>query len=327
MAAQSDRTNDNNKLNKANKVKDDEFYTQLKDIEKELPHYQDYFKDKIILCNCDDPSKSNFFKYFAINFDQLGIKQLIATYFNANKPVYRYEVNNALSLNKDGNIDLTEVKKTPLQQQGDFQSSECIEILKSADIVVTNPPFSLFRAFIEVLMQHEKQFLVIGNSNAISYKDCFEYIMNDQMWLGYNNVRWFYKPDGTLFEAARSFWYTNLDNLKRHKRFELDKTFCADDYPQYDNIHAIEVGKAKNIPIDYSGVMGVPITFIDKYNPDQFEIVGLDYHVKEGRLPHLVKSEWQGKLDRAYLKGKRLYSRVLIRHNLDNTAHIIMNKD
>ena len=307
-------SNTNQKLNKAGQKKDDEYYTQIKDIEDELRHYKEHFKDKIVFCNCDDPKESNFFRYFALNFEHLGLKKLISTHFEKEKPTYKLEISKSMDLNEDGKIDFNDIQQIPLMQNGDFRSPECMKILEESDIVVTNPPFSLFREYIDTLINNNKKFIIIGNSNAISYKNCFEYIKNNEMWLGYNCVRWFIKPSGDIVEAARSFWYTNLDIAKRHENFLLFKKYNSDDFSEYDNYNAIEVGLAKNIPIDYDGVMGVPITFLDKHNPKQFELVGLDYYVKDGRLPELIKEDWQGKLDRGYLKGKRLYSRLLIKH-------------
>ena len=307
-------SNTNQKLNKAGQKKDDEFYTQLSDIENELRHYKNHFKDKIVFCNCDDPKESNFFRYFALNFEHLGLKKLISTHFEKDKPSYKLEISKSMDLNDDGRIDFNDIQQIPLMLNGDFRSPECMKILEESDIVVTNPPFSLFREYIDTLITNNKKFIIIGNSNAISYKNCFEYIKNNEMWLGYNCVRWFIKPSGDIVEAARSFWYTNLDIAKHHENFLLFKKYNSDDFSEYDNYNAIEVGLAKNIPIDYDGVMGVPITFLDKHNPKQFELVGLDYYVKDGRLPELIKEDWQGKLDRGYLKGKRLYSRLLIKH-------------
>ena len=292
----------NNNLHKAKKEANDEFYTQYEDIAKEIGHYKEHLKGKVIYCNCDIPHFSNFHKYFLDNFKELELKQLIVTGYVKNG---------------NGKCSIYDGEKSTdydLLGDGDFRSSECMKILEESDIVVTNPPFSLFREYIDTLITNNKKFIIIGNSNAISYKNCFEYIKNNEMWLGYNCVRWFIKPSGDIVEAARSFWYTNLDIAKRHENFLLFKKYNSDDFSEYDNYNAIEVGLAKNIPIDYDGVMGVPITFLDKHNPKQFELVGLDYYVKDGRLLELIKEDWHGKLDRGYLKGKRLYSRLLIKH-------------
>ena len=273
----------NENLRAANKKKSDEFYTQLSDIENELRHYKQHFKNKVVYCNCDDPRVSNFFNYFSLNFETLGLKKLITTCYKnqdwnlfsqntSEKAVYlEYEGD------KNGNKvpDPEEIGIHPLKGDGDFRSEESIELLKQADIVVTNPPFSLFREYVDQLIKYDKKFLTIGNINAISYKNCFEYIKSNKLWLGYNTVRYFQKPDGSMYETARSFWYTNLDINKRHEDLILYKKYNEDEFPKYENFDAINVNKAIDIPIDYQGLMGVPITFLDKYNPDQFEIIGL----------------------------------------------------
>ena len=273
----------NKNLHAAKNSKKDEFYTQLSDIEKELKHYKDHFKGKVVLCNCDDPRVSNFFHYFSYNFETLGLKKLITTcYKNQNRDLFsEHDSERAIYLeytgDKDGNKvpDPEEIGIIPLKGDGDFRSDECIELLKSADIVVTNPPFSLFREYVAQLAKYDKKFLIIGNINAISYKECFELIKENKMWLGSNTTRHFAKPDGSMYETARSFWYTNLDTAKRHEELILFKKYNPNEYPQYDNYDAIEVSKAVEMPKDYDGVMGVPITFLDKYNPAQFEILGI----------------------------------------------------
>ncbi len=273
----------NKNLHKAKSAKKDEFYTQLADIEKELRHYKAHFKGKVVLCNCDDPRVSNFFVYFSQNFRKLGLKKLITTcYKNQNADLFsRNDSVKAVYLEytgcKVGDKAPTaeEIGIQHLDGDGDFRSAECIELLKQVDIVVTNPPFSLFRDYVEHLVRHKKHFLIIGNINAISYKECFDLIMKNRMWLGYTCARHFARPDGSIFESARSFWYTNLDTAKRHEEMVFFRTYHADDYPTYDNYDAIEVSKAVDIPLDYDGAMGVPITFLDKYNPDQFEILGI----------------------------------------------------
>lgn len=272
-------------LHTAKKVKGDEFYTQLSDIERELKHYKNHFKDKTVYCNCDDPRVSNFFHHFSYNFEKLGLKKLITTCYK-NKQVDLFSTNDseqAIYLEYEGdkngsNVpELEEIGIKPLKGDGDFRNMESIELLKQADIVVTNPPFSLFREYVTQLIEYDKKFLIIGNVNAISYKECFELIKENKMWLGYNCARHFKKPDGTMFETARTFWYTNLDIAKRHEDIILYKTYYGneEEYPKYENYDAINIDKAIHIPKDYDGYMGVPITFLDKYNPDQFELIGL----------------------------------------------------
>lgn len=305
----------NKNLHIANKAKQDEFYTQLVDIENELKHYKHHFIDKVIFCNCDDPYESNFFKYFAINFNYLGLKKLIATCYdsspiaytqlnlfgenksipNNNRHPYKIEINEVKDFNNDGATDLADVeyllknKKntlTLLNGNGDFRSSECIELLKQADIVVTNPPFSLFREYVAQLFTFNKKFLIIGNQNAITYKDIFPLISSNKLWLGYNNGaqifqvpksvtknNTFMKDDKKFAKFGNICWFTNLEISKRKQDLILYKKFTPEEYPKYDNYDAINVNKVAEIPSDYTGVMGVPITFLNQYNPDQFEIV------------------------------------------------------
>jgi len=263
----------NNNLKKAKSLKKDEFYTQISDIEKELGHYKEHFKGKVVFLNCDDPLESNFYFYFSQNFEFLGLKKLISTHFETEKPSYKLEI--IADLNEDGKINKLDTVKTQLKQNGDFRSTECIELLKVADIVVTNPPFSLFREYISQLIKYDKKFLILGNINTISYKESFELLKENKIWLGYNTVRFFNTPNGDLFETARTFWYTNLDIKKRHENLILYKTYKEVDYPKYENFNAINIDATKDIPMDYKGAMGVPITFMDKYNPDQFEIIAL----------------------------------------------------
>lgn len=334
-----EKKSSNSNLHKANKAKNDEFYTQLVDIEKELKNYKEQFKGKVVYCNCDDPFESNFFKYFALNFKALGLKRLIATSYkpspiantvltlfgdsitlspdkgrpkiNANK----FIINEVNDLDGDGAFDLRDILEqlkanknnewAPLEGDGDFRSPESIELLKQADIVVTNPPFSLFREYVAQLVEYNKKFLIIGNNNAISYKECFNLIKENKIWLGYNCVRWFDNPEKGLTEGARSFWFTNLDVKKRHEEIILYKKYLSNEYPKYDNYDAIEVSKVINIPMDYDGIMGVPITFLDKYNPEQFEILGLDDH-------RLIYPQWRGR--GPDLNGKSIYRRVIIRN-------------
>lgn len=306
----------NTNLHRANKEKNDEFYTRLTDIESELKHYATHFKDKVIFCNCDDPYESNFFKYFAMNFNFLKLKKLICTCYddspvaytqlsflgedsckkipNNNRKAYKIEITEVKDYNGDGAVDLSDVEYLLkndnnslklLKGNGDFRSEECIELLKQADIVVTNPPFSLFREYMAQLIEYKKKFVIIGNKNSITYKEIFALIKEEKIWLGYRNVNsdmWFVVPPGYRYEKIvegqklkhiMGCWYTNLDTTKRHEVMPLYKRYSAEEYPEYDNYKAINVDKVSDIPYDYDGVMGVPITFLDKYNPEQFEII------------------------------------------------------
>jgi len=294
----------NTNLHKAKSSKEDEFYTQLTNIEKELGHYKEHFKDKIVFLNCDDPEESNFWKYFELNFKYLGLKKLMATHFGNGKQSYKLEI--VKDINNDGKINNLDIIKTPLKQNGDFRSPECIEILKEADIIVTNPPFSLFREYVSQLIEYDKKFLIIGNINSISYKEIFKLIKENKIWLGYTCVRYFKIPDGSMYETARSFWYTNLDIKKRHEDFILCKTYKGheDEYPKYDNYEAINVNKAIDIPIDYKGEIGVPVTFLDKYNPEQFEIIGQMATTKVDEFNYGYP----------YINGKKKYARIIIRN-------------
>lgn len=270
-------------LAKAQRQKKDEFYTQLVDIENELKYYKNHFKDKIVFCNCDDPDESNFWKYFELNFDYLGLKKLYATHYEEKIQSYMLE----MWRDEKGN----HIEKRPLMQNGDFRSPECIELLKDADIVVTNPPFSLFREYIGQLYEYNKKFLIIGNVNAITYKEVFPLIQSNKLWFGasiHSGDREFRVPNDYPLTASSSRidengnkyvrvkgvrWYTNLDYPERHEDLLLYKTYNDADFPKYDNYDAINVDKTVDIPFDYFGVIGVPITFLDKYNPAQFEIV------------------------------------------------------
>lgn len=316
----------NKNLHKANREKNDEFYTQLVDIENELRHYTAHFKDKIIFCNCDDPEESNFFRYFALNFEHLGIKKLIATHFDAEKPTYKLEIDRELDLNADGKIDFQDIQRIPLKQNGDFRSPECVEILKSCDIVVTNPPFSLFREYVAQLMEYEKKFVIVGNQNAITYKEIFPLIKEDKIWLGNGfkgNAAHFinkhYEDYATasdhregMIRVSGVTWFTNLDISKRHEELLLYKTYNPEEYPTYDNYNAIEVSKTKDIPMDYEGVMGVPITFMDKYNPEQFDIVGATESEGKGFSNGLWIEE--SKVAQPLVNQKRVYKRIFIKH-------------
>ena len=291
----------NKNLHSAKNAKKDEFYTQLSDIEKELKHYKEHFKRKVVLCNCDDPRVSNFFHYFSYNFEQLGLKKLVATCYK-NQSIDLFSENKSekaiyLEYTGDKNGDkipsLKEIGLKHLKGDGDFRNSECIELLKQADIVITNPPFSLFREYVAQLIEYKKKFLIIGNMNAITYKEIFKLIKENKLWLGtsiHSGDREFGVPDDYPLTAAsyrigsdgRKYirvkgvrWFTNLDYEERHENLILYKTYSGNEseYPKYDNYNAINIDKAKDIPMDYEGVIGVPITFLDKYNPEQFEII------------------------------------------------------
>ena len=286
-------------LTSAKTSKKDEFYTQLSDIERELKHYKNHFKGKVVLCNCDDPRVSNFFHFFSYNFERFGLKKLIATcyknqemdLFSENKSEQAIYLEYTGDKNGNNVPDANEIGIKPLKGDGDFRSKECIELLKEADIVVTNPPFSLFREYVAQLIEYDKKFLIIGNINAISYKEIFKLIKENKAWLGVNmgrGISGFIVPknyelygsearvdeDGNRIVATNNcLWLTNLDNAKRHEELILYKNYTPEEYPTYDNYDAINVDKTKDIPMDYKGAMGVPITFLDKFNPDQFEII------------------------------------------------------
>jgi len=310
----------NKNLHKANQAKKDEFYTQLPDIENELKHYKEQFLDKVVYCNCDDPFESNFFKYFAANFNALKLKKLITTSYvkspivGGQLPLFEMEglkpegkqpfkivISEVSDTNADGAVDLTDIEwllrhdantSLALKDNGDFRSNECIELLKQADIVVTNPPFSLFREYVVQLMEYGKKFLILGDQNAITYNEIFKFIKENRLWLGYDNggTKWFQVPldydiptesrkkieNGIkYFSMGRILWFTNLDTLKRNEKLILYKKYSPEEYPKFDNYDAININKTTEIPADYKGVIGVPITFIDKYNPEQFEILGI----------------------------------------------------
>lgn len=306
----------NRDLAKAQQAKKDEFYTQLSDIEKEMKYYQEQFRDKVIFCNCDDPVDSNFWKYFELNFTKLGLKRLISTHYETDKPSYMLEINR--DENGDGLITSKDIIKTKLKQNGDFRSPECIELLKQADIVITNPPFSLFREYVAQLMEYDKKFIIIGNVNAITYKEFFPLIKDNKVWLGasiHSGDREFKIPNdyplnasgfrvdelGNKYIRVKGVrWWTNLDYPQRHEDLILYKTYNEEEYPKFDNYNAINVDKTSDIPVDYDGVMGVPITFLDKYNPDQFKIITMS--TMSGKSANY----W------SMIGGKSKYSRVFI---------------
>ena len=284
-------------LHKAKDSKKDEFYTQLGDIERELKYYKSHFKDKGVYCNCDDPRVSNFFHFFSYNFEKLGLKKLIATcYKNQDMDLFsENKSEQAIYLVYEGDKndnripDPNEIGVKNLKGDGDFRSKECIDLLRQADIVVTNPPFSLFREYVTQLIEYDKKFVIVGHQNAISYKDIFKLIKEDKLWLGYgfkggaahfiNSHYEDYAAAGDhkegMIRVSGVHWFTNLDISKRHEDLILYKNYNPEEYPTYENFDAINIDKTKDIPVDYKGFMGVPITFIDKYNPAQFEIIGL----------------------------------------------------
>jgi len=344
----------NSNLHDSSRNKQDEFYTNLQLVEDELKHYRAHFKGKRVLCNCDDPYESNFFKYFAMNFNALGLKSLTATCYAASpfaqmeldlfgegfnaeaqrrrvrrgkcKASYKIVITEVKDENGDGRVDLADVEwliknrknvLTKLKGDGDFRSAECEKLLDDADLIVTNPPFSLFREYIAQLMQHKKQFLVVGNMNAVTYREIFPLIKDNKVWLGNKAGHFWFKVPPHYEEKATDFkidengqkwrrmgnicWFTNLDFEKRHEKMLLWKKYTPEEYPKYDNYDAIEVGKTADIPCDWYGAIGVPITFMSQYNPEQFEILGLDDH----------RVDWVGHGPK--LNGKTIYRRIIIR--------------
>ena len=352
-------------LHAAGKAKKDEFYTQLVDIEKEVKYYKQHFQGKVVLCNCDDPYESNFFKYFALNFNALGLKKLIATCYNGSpvsgnellldfgdivddpkKIAYKVEITEVTDVNGDGAINLADVKYlmqndrnviSILKGNGDFRSQECIELLKEADIVVTNPPFSLFREYLAQLVEYKKNFLIIGNVNTIVTKDTFPLVRDNIIWMGasiHSGDREFRVPDSYPLNAAGYRvdengikyirvkgvrWFTNLDYPQRHEDLVLYKHYTPEEYPKYDNYEAINVDKSSDIPCDFDGVMGVPITFLDKYNSDQFEIIWQASGNTRASTPKEIlyklgyKAHPEDRGGCGIVKGKRVYSRILIK--------------
>ena len=314
----------NSSLNKAGIAKQDEFYTQIADIEREMRHYTEHFKDKTIFCNCDDPITSNFWLYFELNFEKLGLKKLIATHYETDKPSYKLEL--MYDIDRDGKVNKRDIVKTTLKQNGDFRSQECIEIMKEADIVITNPPFSLFREYIAQLMQYDKKFIVIGSMNAITYKEIFPLIRDNKIWLGYgfkggnayfsvskqdtsNYANGVYNQETGLVKFRNCNWFTNLDIAKRHESIMLYRRYEEGLYRKYDNYDAINIDKLVEIPIDYYGIMGVPITYIAEYSPEQFEIIGMI----AGNIKGLAGITSKIGKDGPYIDGKLKYGRILIK--------------
>lgn len=339
-------------LNAAKVAKKDEFYTQLTDIERELQHYWPHFRAKTVLCNCDDPYESNFFKYFALRFNQLGLRKLICTCYNGSpvqgnelllhfegfddepkKIAYKVEITEVKDMNDDGAVDLSDVRyllqndKNILAtlQTGDFRSKECIELLKQADIVVTNPPFSLFREYLSQLIEYDKKFLIVGNQNAITYKDVFPLIKSNKIWLGYGfkgDAAHFFSPyedvatasdhRNGMIRVSGVTWFTNMDIRKRLEPIDLVYRYNPGAYPEYDNYDAIEVGRTSDIPCDYKGVMGVPITFLEKYCPEQFEIIGCTESEGKGFSNGLFDDHYS--ITQPLVRGVRKYKRIFIRN-------------
>ena len=326
----------NRSLHAARESKQDEFYTQLGDIEKELKHYADHFRGKSVLCNCDDPRVSNFFHYFTHNFDRLGLKKLVTTcYQSGNADLFStHDAPRGLTLEYTGNPkgnpvpDPNDVGIRELAGDGDFRSPECVALLEEADVVVTNPPFSLFREYVGQLMEHDKKFLIIGNHNAITYKEIFSLIKDNQLWLGHSHPVAFRVPDHYEMRTVRSWrdeegnnwrslgnacWFTNLDIAKRHEKLIAFQHFDEQQHPSYDNYDAVEVSKVASIPVDYDGIMGVPITFLNSYNPDQFTILGTSDRggddVKEIEAIRLTEK----KLDSCFVDGQKVYKRLFIK--------------
>lgn len=329
----------NSNLHSARSGKKDEFYTQQTDIEKEIKHYKVHFKDKVVFCNCDDPRVSNFFNYFSYSFEYLGLKKLVTTCYKSQNSDLFSEGNSEkaiyLEYTGDKNGDRVpnpeEIGIHKLKGDGDFRSQESIDLLTQADIIVTNPPFSLFREYVAQLIEHNKKFVIIGNLNALTYKDIFKLIKDNKIWFGHSihsGDREFRVPEHYPLNAASSRidekgnkfirvkgvrWFTNLDYNERHQDLDLFKKYNVAEYPKYDNYDAINVDITKHIPMDYSGVMGVPITFIDKYNPDQFEILGMS--ASAGYNKDVVGIPFLGDKDaRPLLSGQNTYARIFIKN-------------
>ena len=346
----------NSNLHAAKSAKNDEFYTRLEDIEAELKHYGDKFRNKIVFCNCDDPvffkggrldqkKSSKFITYFVGFFETLGLKKLICLGYAGDKKASAYIYNG--DTNRNGVSDESEWEVRPLEGNGDFRSEESIAFLKEADIVVTNPPFSLFREYVAQLVEYGKKFLIIGNMNAITYKEIFPLIKENKLWLGVSSPKDFIQPDGTIKKFGNILWYTNLDNKNRHRPL-LPDLICnkykgnEKNYPKYDNYDAINIDKVAKIPYDYTGVMGVPITFLGKYNPDEFEIVAFRKGTDGKDLVFTVERERElcrtlgcslsevdkyypiatnlknGMINNQTINGKKGYCRILIRKNVSN---------
>jgi len=315
----------NGNLHTAKREKNDEFYTQLADIENELKHYTEHFRGKVVYCNCDDPRVSNFFHYFSYNFERLGLKKLITTcYKNQERDLFsQNDSKHAIYLEYNGDKNGDNIPNPEeigihyLKGDGDFRSKESIELLKQADIVVTNPPFSLFREYIAQLIEYNKKFIVVGNKNAITYKEIFKLIKENRLWLGNSSPNEFDTSEGVVTKKVQGLcrWFTNLEHNKRHEEIILYKKYNEEEYPKYDNYNAIEVSKVANIPVDYDGYMGVPITFLDKYNPEQFEIKGMS--ASAGYNEEIVGLPFLGDKDaRPLISGKNTYARIFVKRKM-----------
>lgn len=344
----------NDNLHKAKDAKNDEFYTRIEDVAEELRHYKKHFAGKVVFCNCDDPTWSAFWRYFHLNFAELGLKKLISTHYDRTEPTYKMEYEGG----DDNNVEVG--VKTPLEGNGDFRNAECIKLLDECDIVVTNPPFSLARAYVQCLREHGKQFVIIGDLNWITYKEIFPMLKDNEIWLGYSSVKEFVQPDGTIKKFGNKLWYTNLDIQKRHEKLILWQRYYDDDgnplpdaeerYPHYDNYDAINVDKVADIPVDYkpcwfkcssaetcpfaqekgmndapalceqgcNGTMGVPITYMDKHNPDEFEVADANAFISNkdvSQKPHGLIKDKDGTITMKLSGGgqRTVYARILIR--------------
>lgn len=355
----------NKNLQNAKRAKKDEFYTQIEDISNELKHYRDFFRGKSVLCNCDDPYESHFFKFFALNFKPWGLKKLVATCYNGSplagteltldfeegkisqttRMAYKIVITEVPDMNGDGAIDMTDVNLlvrnshnvlTELKGNGDFRSKECMEMLKEADVVVTNPPFSLFREYVALLIEYGKKFLIIGHQNCITYKEIFPLIRRNELWLGYGfkggatHFYSVYEDKATagdhkegMIRVSGVNWFTNIDHQKRHENLDLYKKYSPEEYPKYDNYDAINVNKTADIPMDYEGVMGVPITFLDKYNPEQFEIIGASESEGKGFSNGLFIDT--SRIAQPVVNGVKLYKRIFIRKKVNYEYRITQN--
>ena len=354
----------NSNVHNARADKADEFYTERSFIENELKHYKEHFKNKIIFCNCDDPYESNFFKYFAMNFNHLGLKKLIATCYGSSpiastqlnifgeeekviktvkKKAYKIEITQVGDENGDGKIDLADVeyliknKKNVLSllnDDGDFRSPECIDLLKEADIVITNPPFSIFRDYFELLVKYNKSFLIVANENMVFYKEIFPYIKTNKVWLGYSAGHFWFKVPSYYEEKKTDFkidetgqkwrrmgnicWFTNLDIAKRYENLILFKSYSPEEYPTYENYNAIHIHFVKDIPFDFDGVMGVPVSFMEKFNANQFEIIGQTHSGDNSPEVEALRTDTINRHG-GRINGKEQYARILIRRKKDES--------